>query len=264
MDVLQCNDCGHVFSSYRNDKDYNRYFGTKLIDSEEQFWWNEAHKAPYDSFCDMFLADRSGRLLDVGCGLGYFVRRVADVPGWEAFGYEISQPAVDFARRKLGLDTVSLGRVEDAQFERESFDIITLWDVIEHIPDPDPLLAYLFSTLKHAGILFIHTPNVQVQLPKARLKRWIWGMKPGVHYLEARDHLHIYSMKTISIILRRSGFAEINFIHLPPIQSVAGSRNSLLMFAKNAWFYFAAGLLATSRGRVNLDNLFVIARKGAH
>ncbi len=263
IEILRCTACGHVFSSHHGDQDYDQYFGPQALASNDQFWWNEAHKQPYADFRERFLVGRSGRLLDVGCGLGYFVKSVSEVPSWEAYGYEISKPAVEFAQRRLRLDKVRHGRVEDSGFAQESFDIITLWDVIEHVPDPDPFLSYLFSILKPNGMLFIHTPNVQIQLPKAKLKRLIVGMKPRVHYLEAKDHLNIYSMNTIATVLHRNGFENIEFVHLRPIQSVSGSRSRLLAFAKNAWFYSGAALFWASRGRVNLDNLFVIARKAS-
>lgn len=261
IDFLRCDSCGHVFSSSQGDQDYNQYFGINPIESEDQFWWNEAHRQPYEDFSKLFLRGRAGRLLDVGCGLGYFVKAVSCLPAWEAFGYEISKPAVDFARNKLGIGTVFFGKVEFSEFEKESFDIITLWDVIEHIADPNPLLSYLSSILKRDGVLFIHTPNVQVQLPKARFRKLTRGMKRGVHYLEAKDHLNIYSPYTITLILRRNGFEAINFIHLRPIQSISGNSSTLLRFAKNVWFYSSVALYCASRGRFNLDNLFVIAKK---
>lgn len=260
IDMLGCQNCGHVFSSYQPDPYYDGYFGEQ-VESAEHFWWNEAHQKMYDDFCNRFIVGKSGRLLDVGCGLGYFVRKISSFPNWEAFGYEISEAAVEFAASKLGVDNVFCGKVEESNFPKNSFDIITMWDVIEHIPEPDGLLSYLWSILKDNGILFIHTPNVQIQLPKARMKKFILGMIPRGHYLEAKDHVNIYSMNTIRVVLCRNGFNNIDFIHLHPIQSFAGSRNPLLKFAKNGLFYLSKILFTMAFGKINLDNLFVVARK---
>ncbi len=261
IDVLRCAKCGHVFSSYEVDQNYDHYFGDQPIEPEGQFWWDEAHQEMYDDFCQRFIAGRSGKLLDVGCGLGYFVKKVSSFPAWQAYGYEISPQAVDFARNKLGLHNVSCGRVEDSSCAKNSFDVITLWDVVEHIPDPDPLLSYLSCLLTNDGMLFMHTPNIEVQLPKARLRKLLKGMKADIHYLEARDHVNIYSMRTISQVLNRNGFSPVRFIHLRPIQSLSGSRSKLLRLLKNLWFHSAVALFGMSFGRVNLDNLFVIADK---
>jgi 2-polyprenyl-3-methyl-5-hydroxy-6-metoxy-1,4-benzoquinol methylase len=260
--ILRCTNCGHVFSSYEFNQNYDGYFGyDPLVESEHEFFWNAAHKHLYNDFCQRFIVGKSGRLLDVGCGLGYFVKRLSDFPSWQVFGYEISRQAVDFARKELDLPNVFCGSVEDSNFDKASFDIITLWDVLEHIPHPDPLLSYLFSLLKEEGILFIHTGNAKIQLPKAKLKKLLWGMKPGSHYLEAKDHCHIYSMKAIKEVLCRNGFANVEFTHLKPIQGVAGSRNQFLKFMKNLWFYSSVTLFWMTGGHINLDNLFVIGRK---
>ena len=261
IDILRCLTCGHVFSSYNVDQHHDGYFDDTAVESEDQFWWNEAHQRMYDDFCRRFVVSKSGALLDLGCGLGYFVQKIAAFSSWQAFGYEISPRAVDFARTRLGLKNVFCGRLEDSKFDPHSFDIITLWDVIEHIPDPDPLLSSLSSLVKEDGMLFIHTPNVHIQLPKARIKKMLKGMNPYVHYLEAKDHVNLYSPKTLTLVLARNGFHEVEFIHLRPIQSVSGSRNQLLRSAKNAWFYLSVASAWMTFGRVNIDNLFAVARR---
>jgi 2-polyprenyl-3-methyl-5-hydroxy-6-metoxy-1,4-benzoquinol methylase len=263
VDMLCCSKCGHVFSSWDADQNYEAFWGEGSIESEDQFWWNEAHDGMYSDFCRAFVEGKSGKLLDVGCGLGYFVKRVSQHPGWDAYGYEISPHAVEFARRKLGLGNVFAGRVEDSLLAAESFDIITLWDVVEHIPDPEPLLSHLLTLLKPGGILFLHTPNIKAQLPKARLKKLIRGMRADLHYIEAKDHVNIYSMKSLAKILRRNGYGDFEFIHLRPVQSVSGSKSRLLKLAKNAWFHSSVALHRATFGAVNFDNLFVVARKRA-
>ncbi|MGH2400861.1 MAG: class I SAM-dependent methyltransferase, partial [bacterium] len=264
IDVVRCRTCGHVFSSAAAEQDYDRYFGTARIEPDNQFWWDEAHRRMYDAFCRRFLAGRSGRLLDVGCGLGFFVRRASREHDWDVFGSEMSAPAVEFARDVLGLRTVVRGRVQDAGFEPSSFNVITLWDVIEHIPNPDVMLSHLRSLLTSDGMLFLHTPNVAVQLPKARFKRFLRGMRRGIHYLEAGDHAHLYSKKSIGAVLRRHGFGAVRFVHLPPIQSVSGGRAPLMRAAKNVWYYSAVALSTFSGGLLNYDNLFVIAARPHH
>ena len=260
IDILKCPNCGHVFSSYRINPDFEEFFGRSVM-SDENFWWNETHKRMYADFCNRYINGKSGRLLDVGSGLGYFVKTMASFPNWETFGYDISEVGVEFARNKLGLDNVFCGKIEEAGFPENHFDIITLWDVLEHIPDPDPLLSYLSSILKDNGILFIHTPNIHVQLPKARLKKLFKGMKQGVSYLEATTHINIYSMDTIKKLFSRNGFNKVEFVHLYPLQSMNGSKSPLLRSIKNSWFYFSKILFISTFGKINIDNLFVVAVK---
>jgi SAM-dependent methyltransferase len=170
---------------------------------------------------------------------------------------------VRYGRDELGIANLHAGRVEDARFAPGSFDLVTLWDVLEHLRDPDPLLQHLGKLLAPGGALFLHTPNVRVQVPKARLRRLLRGMEPGGHYLEAKDHLHLYSPRTLRVLLGRNGFARVRFAHLHPIQGVVGVRPTLGRALKNAWFHVARGLHAATAGALNLDNLFVVARRGA-
>lgn len=259
VDVLRCRRCGHVFSSYEADEHYDGYFGDRVT-SGDHFWWNEAHARMHADFCDQFLVGRAGSLLDVGCGLGFFVKRASSYREWHVSGCDTSRAAVEFAQRELCLKDVRCGPVETCGFEEKHFDIVTLWDVLEHIPDPDPLLSFLRTLLTEDGMLFIHAPNVRVQLPKARMTRLLRGMDPALHYLEAKDHVNLYSMSTIRQVLRRNGYGNVEFIHLRPIQSLAGSRNRVLTLAKNTAFRVSKMLFYVSLGRLNLDNLFVLAR----
>jgi 2-polyprenyl-3-methyl-5-hydroxy-6-metoxy-1,4-benzoquinol methylase len=259
--VMKCRGCGHVFSSFGAPADYGGYFGEKINSDNDHFWWQEAHEKMYDDFCRRFIAGRGGKLLDVGCGLGYFLKKISPYPSWTAYGCEISRPAAEFARDNLHLKNIHNGRTEDAGFAPETFDIITLWDVIEHIPDPHSLLAYLHTLLKPSGFIFMHTPNVKIQLPKARLKKILRGEAPGVHLLEARDHINLYSAGTMRKLLAKNNFTAPKFIHLHPIQSAAGSRSGMLKFIKNLWFRTAVVLDFATFHKINIDNLFVIAKK---
>jgi SAM-dependent methyltransferase len=142
-----------------------------------------------------------------------------------------------------------------------SFDLITLWDVLEHFIYPDALLRRCHALLREGGLCFIHTPNVWVQLPRARVLKVLRGMKPGVTYLQARDHLHLYSMSSIRRLLENIGFSRVKFMHLHPVQSISGSRSILLRGVKNVWFEAVRTLSVISRGHLNFDNLFVLAHK---
>ncbi|MEI6597225.1 MAG: class I SAM-dependent methyltransferase [bacterium] len=259
VNIYKCQNCGHMFSSYGADQYYDGYFKNMAVSNN--FWWDEAHKIIYNDFCKKYLVGNGGKLLDVGCGLGFFVKKVNNYKDWQATGYEISKTAVDFATNELKLTNILCGKVEEADFPKNYFDIITLWDVIEHIPDPDKILNYISSILKQGGFLFIHTPNANIQLFKARFKKLLYGMKPEKHYLEANDHINIYTAKSISMVLKRHNFKFIDFVHLHPIQSVSGSKNRLNIAIKNLWFNFSRIFYQLSFKKINLNNLYIVAKK---
>jgi SAM-dependent methyltransferase len=255
VDILRCRGCRHVFSSFPADPHYDGFWGDHVPDGPHVYW-SAARRRMHEDFAARFLVGRAGRLLDMGTGLGFFLKTVVSHPGWEAFGCEISPAAVLYARERLGLGHVRCGPPEAVDLPRDSFDIVTLWDVLEHVPAPDRLLSHCRALLRPGGICFIRTPNVTVQLLRARLLRAVVGVRPGRAYLQARDHLHHYSMSGVRRLLARNGLADVRFVHLRPIQ---GTRRGAV--AKTAWYQLGRALWFLSAGRCNIDNLFVVARK---
>ncbi|BDA80041.1 SAM-dependent methyltransferase [Leptospira kobayashii] len=259
--IVECKSCGHVYSSFEQAEHYEGYWDGE-DESYDLEWWDKAHRGIYKDFIRTYLKAPKGKLLDVGCGLGFFVKAVQESTSWEAHGYEISTRAVDFAKKENKLTTVHAGLVQDSGLQANSFDVITLWDVIEHIPKPHFLLTYLFTLLKPGGVLFLQTPNFPIQLAKARLKVTLRGMKPDVHYLEAKDHVNNYKMKTLAELGRQCGFIKPEYKVLMPILSVAGSKSKLAVYAKLGYYFLTKLIFNLSFGLVNWNNtLFLTLRK---
>jgi 2-polyprenyl-3-methyl-5-hydroxy-6-metoxy-1,4-benzoquinol methylase len=257
VDILRCRQCRHVFSSFAANPHYDGFWGEEVA-QENHLYWNKARAKMHQDFLRRFIAGRSGRLLDMGCGLGFFLKTLTAYPNWEGYGCEISPAAVHYARETLGLRNVIGGRLEDADFPQGSFDVITIWDVLEHLLQPEPLLRHCHALLREKGICFIRTPNIVVQLLRARLKRLVRGMQLDSPYLMARDHLHHYSMASIRRLLERNGFSRVEFVHLHPIDSVSGT---FVRGIKDLGFEAVRALAAASGGCLNFDNLFVVAYK---
>jgi len=260
IDILQCLECHHVFSSFAANLHYDGFWGEEVADGDH-LYWSKARARMHQDFFSRFLVGRSGRLLDMGCGLGFFLKAMALYTSWEAHGCEISPAAVRYAREKLGLPNVICGPLEEVDLPQSSFDLITIWDVIDHVLRPDPLLRHCHALLREGGLCFIRVPNVSIQLPRARLVKLLRGAQASVRYLQPRDHLHHYSMSSIRRLLERNGFSRVDFVHLHPIQSGSGSENGYLRGVKNGWFEAVRALAIVSRGHVNFDNLFVVAHK---
>jgi 2-polyprenyl-3-methyl-5-hydroxy-6-metoxy-1,4-benzoquinol methylase len=260
IDILRCRDCHHVFSSFPTDPHYDGFWGEEVPDVDH-FYWQTARAAMYDDFFRRFLVGRSGRLLDMGSGLGFFLKAAASHAKWEVYGCEISPAAVKYASEKLGLTNISRTRLEDADLQPNFFDIITMWDVLDHIPQPDPLLKRCHALLKEGGICFIRVPNVSIQLIRARFKKLLYGIQPGEHYLQAKNHAHHYSASSIRRLLERNGFSRIRFLHVQPIQGPSERRNVFIPVVKSMCFEAVRSLAVLSGGRLNFDNLFVVAHR---
>ncbi len=215
----------------------------------------------HKDFLDRFVVGRSGRLLDMGCGLGFFLKRMSAYKAWDAYGCEISAAAVRYARHTLGLEKVACARLDEAPWPVASFDLITLWDVIDHLARPDALLKHCHNLLTRNGLCFIRTPNIAMHLPRARVKALVWGERPDMAYLQPHDHLHHYSSSAIRTLLVHNGFSRVQAVHLHAIDSPSSKRRTVSRLARSLWFHAARGLDLLSRGRLNIDNLYVVAQK---
>ena len=111
--ILKCKNCSHVYSSFEQDEHYDGYWGEEGTQEFDLDWWDHGHRKIYSHFINKFIKKDSGTILDVGCGLGFFVKAIkGSKPNWNAIGYEMAEPAVKFAKEKNNLDTVFSGMVQ--------------------------------------------------------------------------------------------------------------------------------------------------------
>ena len=243
------------------DPHYSGFWGSEVAASEH-LYWSKARARMHGDFFKRFVAGRSGRLLDMGCGLGFFLKAMAPYKAWDAYGCEISPAAVRYAREQLRLDNVICTRLQDADLPRASFDMIVMWDVLDHIPHPDPLLSHCRTLLKEDGVLFIRSPNVATQLFRARLMNALGRFQTGRQVLASfRSSASVFDAQHAHAV-RAQWSWSVSFVHLHPIESDR-RRGAVWPPSKNMAFQVVRALAVCTGGRQNLDNLFVVARKGA-
>jgi len=138
-----------------------------------------------------------GKLLDVGCATGFFLD-LARSGGWEVVGSEVSRFGVQYARERLGLD-VRLGTLKELQFDAQTFDVVTMWDVIEHVVDPMGELQEVWRILRNGSLLSLITPDVGSLVARLLGSRW-------EEFRRVREHIYFFSRRTMTEMLRRTGF----------------------------------------------------------
>lgn len=120
-----------------------------------------------------------GRLLDIGAYSGVFVE-AARAHGWDAWGLEPCRWAVEQARAR-GLSMLE-GSLDTIDIEEQSFDVVTMWDVIEHVADPLAQLRQVRRILKPGGLAVVHTMDLDSTFAKLMGSRWPWLMEMHVYY----------------------------------------------------------------------------------
>jgi len=141
-----------------------------------------------------------GRLLDVGCATGQFLAHMRTA-GWQVAGVEFSPHAAAFAREQYGLD-VQTGTLEDATFADDSFDVVTLWDVLEHVQNPKGTLAEVARILRPGGLVVVSTPNPDCVEARLFGPHWIGWERPR--------HLHLFPPKLLRRYMQDAGFEVVS------------------------------------------------------
>ena len=142
---------------------------------------------------------REGRVLDIGCGYGYFLY-ACRLFGYNVHGLEVSEWAYRYGSEKLKLP-VSLGDIEDVHFEAKSFDVITMWHFLEHTFDPRRYIRRASEWLRRDGILIVDVPNYR---GTDAMKTWNTWQGWDVPF-----HLYHFTPETLKRILIKFGFRPI-------------------------------------------------------
>jgi 2-polyprenyl-3-methyl-5-hydroxy-6-metoxy-1,4-benzoquinol methylase len=150
----------------------------------------------YERVLDSFEPYRkTNKLIDVGCGIGYFLE-VAKKRGWEVYGTEFTEEAVKMCESKGA--SMKLGPLNTKDYEAGSFDIITSFEVVEHINNPREELSSFNKILRKGGLVYCTTPNFNA------VERFQLGASWNV--LTYPEHLSYYTPKTLKGVFKETGF----------------------------------------------------------
>ena len=136
-------------------------------------------------------------ILDIGCGTGDFLNKMRSKGNWTTRGLEVNEKAAAYARGERGLD-VFTGDLAHFPSQELTFDVITLWDVLEHLPHPGDALAKVRRLLKRDGLLILTVPNIDSLEHKVFRENWF--------PLEIPRHLYHFTIETLTTLLEKEGF----------------------------------------------------------
>lgn len=254
--VVRCHGCGLVYVSPRPAEDALRdlYAEYHSRAGGDEVSWAMLMRDVFRESSEFLDAVRNGkgpgRLLDVGCGFGDFVAAMR-VRGWRAEGLDPSRKVVDAA---VGRGRpVRLGAFEDADPARGKYDAVTMFYVLEHLPDPVGALRKAYDLLAPGGILLVRVPHT------TPIVRMLSPFGIGGSLYDAPFHLYDFSPAVLRNMLLKAGFAEIRtFPGRPTRPRRPAPRAASLLFGT-----LARGLYSASGGRFLLPGVSktTVARK---
>lgn len=233
--VVRCLGCGLVSLAVSPDRRaIEDMYGQEYFSERKEYFFDESAQeetkdlieASHRNFSEgLSLISQYApgrRLLDFGCAVGKFLS-LAKAGGWHVTGVDISDFAVSHCRRALGLDAYC-GPLNEIAFPSEEFDVVTMWDVIEHLADPVAELREVNRILRPGGVVLIDTPNEDSLLRS--LARIIYSSTGGfakypIKKLYHRFHLYYFNRTTLRKSFEKSGF-EIIHMTSRPIPDVKG------------------------------------------
>lgn len=240
--IVQCRQCGLIYMNPRDAGTTALY--KDVVDEEYLKTMRDRAKTFRNHLESVRKYKPGGDLLDIGCYAGIFLGE-AEKKGYRTFGIEPSVWASGYARSNTGAEVVT-GGCGNAHFGKESFDVVTLWDVIEHLEDPSACLSLVRDYLREDGITTITTHDIGSLFARLMGRRYPWLM---------RFHLYHFTPRTLSALLVKNGLQPVSITYYSKTFSL---RYLLSRFGIN----MKAALLDKIRIPVNTGDMFMItARK---
>lgn len=209
--LFECRPCDHRFAT-ASASELDALYGASYDGFREDPVFDQRAREFFRDHVTK-LIPAGGAILDVGCGNGT-VLRIAQELGFEARGVDFSKEAVDSCRVR-GL-TAEVADFTTMSFATSGYDLVTFWDVLEHLPDPASFIAAATRALKPGGWLLLKVPHhrwlsIRLAATLPRLSSaLLWT--PG--------HLQFFSEKSLGRVLG-DGFGEIRWVPSPQMRGIA-------------------------------------------
>ena len=260
--LVECSNCGLAYiadppeptelaAMYQGEADYH----TELHDPHSPAFARMAGVAgEHLAFTRRWAS--GGRLIDIGCSTGLFLDK-AKSAGFRAEGAEFSAASAQFARDHFGLQ-VTDGDIHAVDAAPESFDLLTMFDVIEHVRDPAADIAAAHRLLKPGGLFILSTPNIDGLFPRA--SQPLAGVLGHWPHPEPPWHLYQFSVRTLTAMLEQRGFACLGTQHTCiDLAYTFGSMSTLRRSPKRLAYALAFAPLAWAGPKLGMGDWFYLA-----
>lgn len=260
--LLKCAACGFVTADVQlTDEELKALYGQSYFHGQEYLDYSAEEKSLRRNFARRLRTLRQiapelheQSLFEIGCAYGFFLDEARGAAK-SVKGMDISAGAISYARTVLGLD-VHEGNYLDRKMT-EKFDVIAMWDTVEHLKRPDLFISKISANLRPGGLFALTTGDIDSINARMRGKGW--------RMIHPPTHLHYFSLRTMTALLDRHGFDVVHVSYPGVWRNLRSilyytlawrSRKSKLYDMFRDWKVFDLGI------SVNMfDIMYVIARR---
>lgn len=221
LDIVRCERCGHVFVNPCPTAEELEAFYQQYFPPESSSLWAEQMSGVFRREGVEWLRRRGvrpGRVLDVGCGYGFFLWELRR-RGWEAEGVEPAREPARYGREVLGL-RVHTGTLQEVDLPEGAYDLVTLWYVLEHLAEPLEVLRRGSALLRPGGLLIVRVPNGNV-----RIDRMLARLGPRAErffLINPPRHLNDFTPASLGFAFERAGLRVLEVRNSWPRRTGAG------------------------------------------
>lgn len=206
FDFVKCRKCGLVYVNPRpHETKVKKFYNSRRFEYQFKNLYTKSSsyrkKALYSKrmkWIESFI--KTGRMLDVGSSTGHFLQ-VAEKSGWDVSGVEISKYAFEYSTKNLGLKNIKNCTLTEARFKENWFDVVTVWDTLEHMTDPLENVIEMKRILRPRGMVFAITPNFD------SAEVMLFGKDCDTIVPDA--HLIYFDLKTLGMLFEKGGFSVL-------------------------------------------------------
>ena len=215
FDLYKCVSCGLIRTDLKEkyetfvEKHYSRgYFtGDATRSAYADYGKDKAYITKNLNKFLRFIRERKtrGTFLDVGCAYGYAVES-ALAYGFDAYGFDASLHAVEEAKTLVGSKRIQQGLISNVSYGQQKFDVVSLFDVFEHLADPVRDIKRLAGFLSPDGVMMIATGDVKSVAARIFGRRWTFFIPP--------QHLFFFDHKTMTTALEKAGLKPVKWYRI--------------------------------------------------
>jgi 2-polyprenyl-3-methyl-5-hydroxy-6-metoxy-1,4-benzoquinol methylase len=249
--LVKCSNCGLAYVNLRPNQEeikafYPTYYYARFGDREFTSDYLRLMERSFQATLNLFAGYKpGGRVLEIGCGDGQFLRYLS-ANGYEIYGLDFSEHAVRRTRKNTGSGNIFLGTLEEAKYKDGYFDVVCLFEVLEHLSDPLGELREIRRVLKEEGVVAGTVPNFN-SLERILLGNCWYG-------IDFPRHLYHFTKKSINNILSKAGF-KILAIQAPNTYEIrdalkdVGYTDGIRVRLRDYGLYPSAGVSAAPSGQ---------------